>query len=95
MLDDAAMALIIILIVMALREKFNPTKAGVGLILLIVGALIGLAQGAAKIYLPVWAYTAIVYGLAMALAGGTAYGLITANEQAKLKRAPPDIDSPG
>jgi len=86
MLDDAAVALIIVLIVMALKEQYKPSKATAGLILLAVGAIIGLAQGAAKIYMPAWAYQAIVYGLAMALAGGTAYGIITAHEQAKIKQ---------
>ncbi len=85
-MDDAAMALIIVLIVMWFKEKFKPSKALVGLVLLIVGAFIGLIQGAAQIYMPPWAYKAIVYGLATALAGGTAYGLITSHEQTKLKQ---------
>lgn len=90
MLDDAAIALIIVLIVMAIKEKFKPTKSIVGLVLLTAGALVGLAQGAAKLYLPLWAYQSVIYGLAMALAGGTAYGIITASEQAKIKQ----VDKP-
>jgi hypothetical protein len=88
MLDNAAMALIIVLIVMAIKDWLKPTKAMVGIILLGAGALVGLAQGAAQIYLPPWANQAIAYGFAMAIFGGTSYGLIKANERAKLKQEP-------
>lgn len=91
LLDDAAMGLIVVLIVMALKEIFKPSKAITGVVLLGTGAVVGVIQQAALQFLPQWVNLGVAYGLAVAIFGGTAYGLISRNKEAQLKKTDTDL----
>jgi len=91
LLDDAAMGLIVVLIVMALKEALKPSKAMIGVILLGTGAVVGVVQQAALEYLPQWVNLGVAYGLAVAIFGGTAYGIISRNKEAQLKKTDTDL----